>query len=240
MRTDAGQQGAVSPFMFGLLVGMSVFSVMSAHWAQKELATLQAKQNARAQTNAEDVVKALEFAAMTETRATYSDDFGMERAKSSMALATGKTRGGQEYIVNVQDGGEGAFGAGDKKIAVTASDDTLLRAKVYQTDSAEDVTDFQNKDQTQVATLDTGAIRDRQVRTSLKAMEGLAEQVYAFYAGHMRFPTDGEYAELRAKFPYRDAWGGQFDYTRGSDESATLEFTTPWNYTQTLPLSLKE
>lgn len=235
---NGSQNGGVSPFMFGLLVGMSIFSVMSAHWAQKELAALQLRQAERAQKQADDVVKALEFATLTETQATYSDQYDMERAKGSMARATGKTRGGEEYVVNAQESGVETFGTRDTKVAVTASDDTLLRAKVYQTGNADDITALGNGATKMVATLDTGGIRQRQVLTSVKAMEALAEQVYAFYAGHMRFPTDSEFKELQAKFPYVDAWGGPFSYTRTGEDTGTLEFTTPWNYTQTLTMSL--
>ena len=237
---SGGQQGGVSPFMFGMLVGMSVLSVMSSYQARKELDKLQKVQAERAARSAEDTVKALEFAAMTETRSTYSEDFTMERAKANMAMATGKTRGGEEYVLNAQqETEEGRFGMDDQKIAVTASDDTLLRAKVYQTGSAADLDQLANST-SQVATFDSGVVRDRQVRSSHKAMEALAEQIYAFYAGHGRFPSDSEFAELRAKFPYVDAWGGAFDYIRTSDSVGALEFTTPWNYTQSLNLSLKD
>lgn len=235
----AGQDGAVSPFMFGLLMGIMVLSVISARLAQKDLVTLQARQAERAKRQAEDTVKALEFSALTETRQTYSEEFTLDRAKANMARATGTTRGGQEYILNAkQDEQGGAFGSTDTKVAVTASDDTLLRAKVYQTGSADGIAKLGDKPNQPVAVLDTGGIRQRQVLTSQRSMEALAEQVYAFYAGHMRFPTSSEFNDLQAKFPYVDAWGGTFDYTPISDEKATLEFTTPWNYTQTMPLSL--
>lgn len=237
---ERDQRGGVSPFMFGLLVGMSIFSVMSAYWAQKELAALQVRQAERAQKQADDVVKALEFSALTETQSTYSDQYDMDRAKGSLARASGKTRGGEEYVVNAQEAATETFGTRDSKLVVTASDDTLLRAKVYQTGNADDVAAFGDGRTKAVATLDTGGIRQRQVLTSVKAMEALAEQVYAFYAGHMRFPTDMEFKELQAKFPYVDAWGGPFSYTRTGEDTGTLEFTTPWNYTQTLNMSLKE
>ncbi|PZP39723.1 MAG: hypothetical protein DI585_03115, partial [Pseudomonas fluorescens] len=96
-----------------------------------------------------------------------------------------------------------------------------------------------------VAVYDTSVARDRQVRTSNERMEVLAEQLYAFYAGKYRFPNESEFTTLSGKLDLHDAWGNAFTYKqvgKGKEEGqkATLSFTTPWNYTQTLNLALKD
>lgn len=232
------QRGGASPFMFGLLMGMTIFSAFSLQWAQRELVASQQRQAEKAKREAEDLVKALEFAAMTETRNTYSDDFDLERARRYTAMSSGKTRGGQDFIVVQQeDKDKETFGETSQKVAITASDDTLLRSKVYRTGDAKGV-DALSGDT--VATLDTAGVRQRQILTSVKSMENLAEQVYAFYAGNRRFPKSNEFDVMRNQLSFGDAWGGPFAYTYISDDEARLEFTTPWNYTHSLKLTLKE
>lgn len=228
----------MSPFMFGMVVGMSMFSVMSTRWAQLELVRVQERKAEQARVQAEDLASAMEFATLTETAATYSETYDLERAKGYAALSSGKTAGGQDFIVVARQENDESFGTRDQKVAIAASDDTLLRAKVYRAGSAEELADMGR--QKPVAVLDTGAVRERQVRTSMKAMEGMAEQIYAFYAGHMRFPNDSEYDGLRQKFLLTDAWGGAFAYTYVNESEARLEFTTPWNYTQVITLNLKD
>ncbi|MCP5405448.1 MAG: hypothetical protein H6922_04410 [Pseudomonadaceae bacterium] len=236
-RRKAAQRGYLSPFMFGLILGMSVFSVMSQKWAMQELAEVQARKAARAQAQAEDIAGALAFATLTETRGTYSEDYSLERARQYASRSSGKTSGGQDFLVVGRQENNETFGKRDQRVAVAASDDTLLRAKVYNSD---DRGLAALASSSSVALLDTGAVRARQVQTSNKAMEGMAEQVYAFYAAHMRFPDSGEFDELAQRFPYVDAWGGKFDYTYINDGEARLEFVTPWNYTQSIKLSLQD
>lgn len=241
-RGGGGQSGSVSPFMFGLLIGMTLFSAMSLQWARQELARQQRRHAEMARNQADDMARSMEFAAMTETENTYSDEFNLERAKRFSNYTGGKTRGGQEMIVVARtDEGNTTFGSKDQRIAITSTDDTLLRAKVYRSASAADISRLQESSPDQpIATVDTSGVRQRQVLTSQKSMEGLAEQVYAFYGAHQRFPNPNEFGALRAKFPFLDAWGQPFDYTYISDDAARLEFTTPWNYTQSLKLSLKD
>jgi hypothetical protein len=234
------QRGGLSPFMFGLLMGMAVFSVYSLQIAKQQLAAQQAKNAARAQAEAADLAKGLEFSILTETEATYSDDYTLARAQSGAALASGQTRGNQDALLTTQRQDDAALGAPNEQVAILNSDDTLLRAQLYQTQSADDVARLQDTKNAPLAVIDTGAIRQRQVLTSVRSMEALAEHVYSFYAGQMRFPTTLEFDTLASKLGLADAWGQPFRYTRQSPDAALLEFTAPWNYTQSLKLSLKE
>lgn len=237
-RTSHGEEGIGSPFMFGLLMGLTIFSAFSLSWAQRELALTQQRNAERAKREAEDVARALEFAAMTETRGTYSESFDLDRAKQYTSMSSGKTKGGQDFIVVQQeDKDRQTFGENVQKVAITATDDTLLRSKVYRTPDAAGINAL--KEDT-IATLDTSGVRERQIRTSVKSMEAFAEQVYAFYAGNRRFPSANEFDEMRRNLSFSDAWGGPFAYTYITDDEARLEFTTPWNYTHSLKLTLKE
>lgn len=239
IKGDVGQRGWASPFMFGLLMGMTVFSALSLVWAKQELARVAERRAKQAQQQAEDTVKGLEFAALTETHATYSTDYTTARAKQFMANNTGRTRGGESILATGREVDGETFGQKGERVAITASDDTLERSKIYRTGDAREMLAMAASN-TSVAVFDSNAVRMRQMMTSQKSMEGLAEQVFAFYAGHSRFPNQGEFVDLRARFPYTDAWGGNFDYTYVSNEEVGLAFTTPWNYTQTLKLDFKQ
>lgn len=237
----SSQRGGFSPFMFGLIMGMSIFSALSAQWAKQALEKYQQQQVDRAKANATDVAKGMDFAILTENTQTYSDKYDLERARQ-YAGTDARTQGKQDYMVTErEDDKRESFGKKASTVAITGSDDTLLRSQMYRTDSAEQILTTQTGGKQAVAYYDTATARDRQVRTSNERMEVMAEQVYAFYAAKKRFPTDSEFTSLRGTFNIRDAWGRDFTYTSTpTGEKGTLSFTTPWNYTQTLKLSLKD
>lgn len=226
--------------MYGLLLGMSIFSVASLRWAEKELQVQQQKNADKARAQAEDIAKGLEFSILTETGTTYSNDIDLNRALSQTSSASGKTRGGENVLLVERDAGTGDFGNRNQRVAITASDDTLLRSQVYRSGSAEELATMPRSEKLPVVTFDSDAVRDRQVRSSFQNMETLAEHIYGFYAGRMRFPTGTEFDEIASRLNLRDAWGQAFSYTQSSDDKATLQFTTPWNYTRTLNISLKD
>ena len=226
--------------MYGLLLGMSIFSVVSMRYAQRELEVQQHKNAEKARAQAEDIARGLEFSILTETGATYSNDIDLDRALSQTAKSSGKTRGGEEVLLVERDAGEGDFGRRNQRVAITASDDTLFRSQVYRSGSADELVAMPRSEKRPVVTFDSDAVRDRQVRTSFQNMEALAEHIYGFYAGQMRFPTGTEFDTIASQVNLRDAWGQAFSYTQSSDDRATLQFTTPWNYTRTLNISLKD
>lgn len=227
--------------MFGLLMGMTIFSAMSLKWAQQELAEARLRQAESQKRNAQDIASALEFATLTETAETYSDQYDLDRARQYTTRTTGQTRGGQDYLVVARESDESRVGKSTQVVAITGSDDTLRRSEVYRTLDADKLQDIAGEQQTldPVVAFDTGAIRTRQVMVSQQKMESMGEQIYAFYAANLRMPTRSEYDELAEKLTIRDAWGTPFHYSQLDEDRARLEFTTPWGYTQPLNLNLK-
>jgi|GEM_PF-1502111 len=235
-----GQRGAFSPFMFGLIMGMSVFSVLSMQWANQELARYRQKQLEQAKQNAQDIAKGMDFAIRTETGGTYSDKYTLDRARA-YSDSTGKTAGDQDYMVKVNTNGAGkTYDQANASIAIAGTDDTLLRSEIYRADSAQDVLQ-QNHANQPVVVYDTALARDSQVRTSNERMKKFAEQVYAYYSANFSFPSADQFTALAKQFGLADAWGQPFHYSVDDDgQTAYLSFTTPWNYTQTLKLSLND
>ncbi|NBX86468.1 MAG: hypothetical protein EBQ80_04430 [Proteobacteria bacterium] len=235
------QRGAFSPFMFGLVMGVTIFSALSMQWAKKELERYQAKQADAAQRQAQDVAKAMEFAILTEGQDNYSEEYTLQRARQ-FSSAAAKTRGEQDFLLATKrERDSERFGRNDEKIAIAASDDTLLRSQVYRSGDVAELDKLRTNKASGVVVYDTSEARDRQIRTSIQRQEALAEQIYAFYAAEMKFPTLAEFTEMRRKFGLRDVWGDDFEYGVDPDlQQGFLSFTTPWGYVHEINLSLKE
>lgn len=234
------QSGGFSPFMFGLVMGMSVFSALSLQWAKQELTQYQELQAQRAKTDAEEVAKGLEFSILAENEQSYSDKYDLERARAYSA-AQARTRGGQDYMFAARDSEREQFGKKATSVAIAGTDDTLVRSQIHRTETEEHVLDKSVGGRNDVAVYDTSLARNQQVMTSNQRMELMAEHIYTFYAAKFRFPNDSEYQTLLGRIGVRDAWGQDFEYKPdATGQKATLSFTTPWEYTQTMNLSLKD
>lgn len=233
-----GQAGGMSPFMYGLVIGVTVFSAMAMQQAKRELAAYQQRQAEMNQAKAQDVAKAMDFAILTEDKGSYDTSYDLDRARQ-YATTTAKTRGDEDFLVTSrQSGNTDAFGNQSNKVAIAATDDTLVRQEVNQSSDADELARIKTAGNA-VVVYDTSAARDRQIRTSITRMDSLAEQVYAFYAAHLKFPTGSEFAELQKSFDLTDSWGAPFDYSVSSDQqSGEMSFTTPWGYKQSIRLNL--
>jgi hypothetical protein len=235
------QAGGFSPFMFGMLMGMSIFSALSLQWAQQALIVRQQKQLEAAKAAAEETAKGMEFAVLSETAYGYSNDYTLNRARA-FAATTAQTRSGEDAQIVQREGGEDGdnsrFGQTRTTVGVNVTDDPFLRQKVAQTGSAEDLQRIENAP---LATVEVTNLRGQQVKIGRQRMADLAEQLYGHYAGHLTFPDSSTFDALEKRYNLRDPWGRPFVYAVADDQqTATLTFTTPWNFTQTLHLSLKE
>lgn len=236
----AAQRGAFSPFMYGLIIGVTIFSAVSMQYAKQELARMQREKTEHAKADAEDVAKAMDFAILSETKSTYRDDYTLQRARQ-YSQSSGKTMGDEDFQLNERDSDRESYGQTSRKIAITASDDTFQRGRVAGSATADELDKIAGKQDAPVAVYDTSDARARQVLTSSSRMESLAEQVYAYYAANMKFPDENDFHKLNQSLGLTDAWGEEFTYEVAPDrQTAKLAFTTPWNYQRTLNLSLKD
>jgi hypothetical protein len=235
----------MSPFMTGLLLGMTVFSALSLQWAKAELVAMQERKTQQDRAQAQELASAMEFAVLTEDASGYSDEYNLQRARA-FSSAGGRTRGGNEVLAAArsdeadESGSNSAFGMENTQVAFTASDDRFARAAAGRAgDAATLQQEVGAKGPTVLANV--RAARERQVLTSSKRMDAMADQMFAYYAAKMRFPDEASYTNLESRLNLKDAWGQRFEYEPAPDgQSATLRFTTPWDYTRERPLSLKE
>lgn len=241
INTIGEQGGAFSPFMYGLVIGVTIFSAISMQAAKKELERYREKQADAAYRQAQDVAKAMEFSILSEGQDDYSEEYNLQRAKQ-FSNSAAKTRGEQDFLLAAKrERDSEKFGRQEQKVAIAASDDTLLRSQVYRSGDVAELDKLRVNKKSGVVVFDTSEARDRQIRTSIARQEALAEQVYAFYAAHMKFPTLAEFNELRGKFGLKDVWGQDFEYSVDPDlQSGYLSFTSPWEYVHEVKLSLKD
>jgi len=229
----------MGPFITGLILGMTIFSALSLQWAKAELANIQARKQMQDRAQAQELARALEFSVLTENGGRDQTNYSLEQA-TPYAAAAAKTRGGQEVLVNLQtrqdtNQANTLYNIEATQVAITASDDRLLRRAVVRKDDALPATG------SPTAVANIKAMRERQVLTTTRRMDALAEQLYTYYAAKMRFPDEAAYAALLGRLNLNNAWGEPFAYQVSPDgQSAKLRFTTPWNYTQELPLRLKD
>lgn len=236
MHFFANQKGIFSPFMFGLLLAVGVFSVLSQQWAKRDLRTLQESRETRMEATAQDIARNIEFEILTETASTFSNNLNTNRLLPNAAKA-GSNRS-QDDIQIISREGEEIFELETQRFAINLGGDDLSRSALNQTTTSKNIV---NAGETQgVAVIDTSAIRQRQVETSRTNMKAMAERIFNFYAGNLRFPTVGEYDQLALVFNATDVWGSPLDYTYENDDRASLAFTTPWGFRQSMRLDLKD
>lgn len=233
LRKLCNQTGGFSPFMFGVLGALTIFSTMLAQWAKEDLKTLEREKLQRQQAQSEDIKNAIEIAILSENSNTagnnYSDTYDMTRAQGFLSSSSNNTKGGAAVQLQEVDSSM-VQNVQNKRIAITASDDTFLRTEVGALGSEAAIAAYDSGKGQAFATVDTEALRNKQVTLSRQRLEKEASTLYTFFTRTGRFPLDQtEYMDdVNALTDYKDVWGNDFNYTYVSDTQATLSFTTPW------------
>ncbi len=236
------QQGVIGPFMLGLLMTTTVLSYVSMEYARQKVLKLQAAKQERQALEVQDAAKALEFSLRREDAANFEYGTTEEDIRRNMAMGNARMDSGDRFEVTSRRT-EKLFGLEQERIAIAATDDPLTRQRMNAATSGQDISQLPEALQqgnTAIAIVDTSAIRTQQIKKTRDRMETMAGQMYLFFGNNLRFPSDSEYEKLAEKLPSSNVWGTPFIYTRISEERATLEFTTPWHYTQTIELDMRK
>lgn len=230
--------------MFGMLMGVAMFSSVAKYQAEKRLETAGSYRSAQEQKKAEDVRLALENAILTENiednSVRFGDDLNIDRARSFLTRSTGKTKSGQEYTLKQQES-RGALGADGQRVLITTSEDEFTREAVDKVGSAGAMTDFEQAEGESLAVFDSNAVRARQVKQSIEYLRMEESQIYRFWGSNdYKFPdSQQEYEDkVNSMTRLKDAWGQTFTYSRESDTKARLSFETPWGYKKSIKLDM--
>ena len=232
------QRGNISPFLFGLLAGVALFSGGMKAKAELELQRIKEEQAQRERETAEQYKRAIEGSILSETSATYGT-LDRERIEQNLAKGIGGgTRSGQDV----------AFGSittdatrNEQRIIISTSDDDFVRTEVSNIETAADAGAAAQSDinrRGDIANIDTASLRTRQIKRTMTNMHQESELIYAFWGRDGVMPTSGEYATINSQTGLTDFWGGSFTYTRFDDSHAILEATTPWGQTLVVPMDL--
>lgn len=228
-------EGAFSPFMFGLLMGIGVMSMSAAYIAKQRLVKMQLEQQEKQISEAEKIKRALETSILTETRESYGESTDLDKALKFVTGTTGRTRSGDKFAIKSFTTEE-TLGRQGQRLIITSSDDRDVR------DDLDKVTD---KDATlsdelaqESVVFDEEKLRREQIQKSYNSMDALAGHLYTYYAMNLKFPTENDFIHIENLTKLKDVWGETFDYVKTDDNNATLTFSTPWGYERKIELSL--
>ena len=223
-----GQRGAVSPFLFGLLAGVAIFSGTMKAKSELKLQQIKEAQVERERETAEQYKRAIEGAILSETDATYGT---LDRARIEENLSKGiggGTRSGERVAVGTIDTGA----RNEQRVIISTSDDKFVRDEVTGFSDATTAAESDLNKRGDIANVDTAALRTRQVQLTRNNLNKESEFVYAFWGANGRMPSSTEYEnEINDKTGLTDFWGNDFTYTYINDDEATLEATTKWGQT---------
>ena len=232
------QKGAFSPFMFGLLMGVTLLSGVMQHWAKKELERIEGQQSELAQEKADDMKLAVENMILTENVESgegYGTFFSADALKAHLTNSTGQTRSGDTLDVSSYNR-TGNFGETGQRLVITSSDDAFERQKIREQGMEAGA---ENKEDG-LAVIDTTDIRQKQIVQSKEYLEMEASQLFRSYiSGGYEFPETSAYKDFNRNTGLKDSWGQSFKYERKTPKKAVLSFTTPWGYTFKKSLSME-
>lgn len=232
------QRGAVSPFLFGMLAGVAIFSAGVKTQARIETQQILEEQEKRAQESAETYRRAVENALMSETAGTFGT-ITADRVNQYVSKSVGGgTRSGSDITLGAIDRDATLD---TQRVMITTSDDDFVRSRVNSLTSGGNANNMATDsltDRNDVVTVDTSNIRQEQIQASLSNMQKQAEVMYGFWAQNGRFPGAGEYAAIAAQTGLTNFWGSPISCVCLDNNSVTLTSATPWGQTLTVGLNM--
>lgn len=231
------QRGAVSPFLFGMLAGVAIFSAGVKTQARLETQRILEEQDKRAQETAETYRKAVENALMSETAGTFGT-ITADRVNQYVSKSVGGgTRSGSDITLGAIDRDATLD---TQRVMITTSDDDFVRSRVNTLagGSASNMATDNLTDRNDVITVDTSNIRQEQIQASLSNMQKQAEVMYGFWAQNGRFPSAAEYNSIAADTGLTNFWGSPINCVCLNNNNVTLTSNTPWGQTLTVGLNM--
>lgn len=234
-----GQRGAFSPFMFGMLAGLAVFSGALRTQYLNELGSLESQRYERLVKETTALEDAVRNYIRTEITASYSDTITVANIQELLTTRGSTTDSGQAYQINIinetinfVNAAAVAATRNAQVVLMTPSDDSLLRAAVAAVTTKEDA--FTLAENPHVTVVSTESIRQEQVALSKKRLEAMAALLYdyytrGFFSGVTRlhsFPRNTtEYNDMITTYNLgneaKDSWGAALVYTVDTSGNTT-------------------
>jgi len=231
--------------MYGMLIGVAVFSTAVSHWAKQDMLKMEEQRIKTEKSHAQDIRNALESAILVENvnDVSYSEVYDLGRAQGFLSRSTGRTRTGADVQLTGQDSTT-EFGRQNRRIAITASDDTFLRDEVSALGDADALSSYSAQKDQSLEVFDTSKVRTRQIKQSEQILNMEASQLYRYaMENNYTFPPDqATYeASINNITNFKDVWGADFTYVPSSANptSATIYFVTPWGVSRSIIVTME-
>lgn len=245
------QRGAFSPFMFGVLAGIAIFSGAMRSEYLNELGNLEVARNERLQKEATAMETALENYLLSETQALYTATSGsLSAAEVAQFLATSgaTTQSGATLSVRIINyavaytiftGGVNLNGTRNEQIfLMSPTEDDSLKTRIINAATRTDAEALAALPT--VVMVDTNRLRQQQVAFSKQKLENMASLLYGYYTRGIvvsgkrlhTFPRNQtEYDTMLTTYNLqpqaKDFWGNNFTYTVDPTGNVTdIETTT--------------
>lgn len=239
LKSLRNQRGAFSPFMFGMLAGLAVFSGALRSQYLNELGTLESQRNTRLINEAKELESSVKNFLRSQTSSTFNSTITVANIQELLATDGATTDSGQAYQIKIIpytisyiNNATAAVTRDAQIFLMTSSDDSLLRTQVDNTTTRTDA--FTLAKEPHVVVVDTESVRQEQVALSKKRLEGMASLLYdyytrGFFSGTTRlhtFPRDAtEYNAMVATYNLtneaKDSWGQNLTYTVNASGNTT-------------------
>lgn len=220
-RLITDSSGRFAPFMFGLLLAVSTFSMTMKARVEAKLEAQSLEQASREKAAAKDLKDALETDLLLES--TYNSTIDLARARNYLSRSSGQTMAGDAPTVDNQTGTTlDNLARQTSLIAVTDAAD--LKADVIANSAA---TTYNTNRMLPTAVFDAQAIRQTQAAFSKDNMDALSGAVLEFGRLNGRLPTSTEISTITSTTGLTTYWGGAF--TVGAYLYSTASsFVSPW------------
>lgn len=230
------QKGAFSPFMFGMLAGLAIFSGVLRSEYINELGSLESLRQQRLEREAKAMADAVENYLRSEITTSY-DYTGVDVNDVQQLLSTSgaTTDAGQvfainiiDYDINFTDVTSGSPMPGTRQSQVflmSPADSSMIRNQIAAVTTKEDALDLAATNKIIVA-VDTESVRQEQVAASKERLEQIAALLYDYYTRGFVNATSGrlhsfprsslEFTLMLSQFSLqqiaKDYWGRTFTY----------------------------
>lgn len=214
--------GRFAPFMFGLLLAVSAFSMTMKSRVEAKLAQEKLVQQHRAEQSAHDLKEALEIDLLLES--SYDNTLDLTRARRYLSRSSGYTGGSADPTLNNQTG-DTLDNLTRQTTLIGVTDDSLLSAAIT---ADSDATHFMNGfNNTPTAVFDAQATRQTQLKISKQNLDAFSAEALEFAKSQGRMPNTEELATIAATTGLGSFWSGAFSHTANLFNTIS-SFTAPW------------
>lgn len=240
-RLMSDSSGRFAPFMFGLLLAVSAFSMTMKSRVEAKLEQQKVENERRQQLAAEDLRQALETEMLLENsnnlanQNSYNSTIDIGRARRYLSRSSGQTAGSGTPTLDNQTG-SALDNLTRQTTLIGVTDAPELQADIVANSAA---TTYNTTGALPTTVFDAQAPRQKQLTVSKQALDAFSTQALSFALANGRLPDATDMTSMSTTTGLRTYWGGTFTNTVNNIFSVQNAFTSPWGsdtYSNTVTL----